>query len=153
MTFSLPSSSSSLLKLPILRTGRIGNVWELYGEYTCRYWTLIKVLTVSNRDTGARFSKDPKTFRARKANSKIRSAYSWFFTMILRYERGNLLQIFMPGKVFVFTLRRKLWHPKCARKVSGVSRNARLVCFYKDRCLINDLNAWVKAMFPGVLVS
>ena len=29
----------------------------------------------------------------------------------------------MSGNVFVFKIRRKLWHPKCARKVSGVSRN------------------------------
>ena len=49
---------------------------------------------------------------------------SWSFTMISRYERANLLQNFMPGNVFLFEIRRKLWHLKCARKVSGVSRNA-----------------------------
>ena len=50
---------------------------------------------------------------------------SWSFTRNSRYERANFLQNFMPGNVFVFKMRRKLWHPKCARKVSGVSRNAR----------------------------
>ena len=50
---------------------------------------------------------------------------SWSFTMTSRYERANLLQNFMPGNVFVFETRRKLWHPKCARKLSDVSRNAR----------------------------
>ena len=41
--------------------------------------------------------------------------------MISRCERANLLQNFMPGNVFVFKIRRKVRHPKCARKVSGVS--------------------------------
>ena len=51
--------------------------------------------------------------------------------MISRYERARLLQTFIPGNVLVFKIGgkigRELWHLKYARKVSGVSKNARLV--------------------------
>ena len=47
----------------------------------------------------------------------------------------NLLQSFMPGNVLVFKVRRRLWYPKYARKVSGISRNARLgcACLYEQK--------------------
>ena len=59
--------------------------------------------------------------------------------MISRSERANLLRNFVPGYFFVFKLRRELWHPKYARKVSRVSRNACLVLWRTQDTVGHDL--------------
>ena len=82
-------------------------------ELYCYWWLKLRDLN---------FLESPVNFSAPKNHFKNCDpliSKSWSFTMIWRYERATLLQNFMPGNVFVFKIRRKLWHPKCARKVPG----------------------------------
>lgn len=67
-----------------------------------------------SKTSGTRFSKVRKTFRAEKPFLKIQSACFWklFFYYDFEIRKGKLLQNFMPGNDFVFTIRGKLWHPK-----------------------------------------
>ena len=43
----------------------------------------------------------------------------------------------MPRDAFVFKIQRKLCHPKCARKVSGLSRNGPLVPYIEKIKMTN----------------
>lgn len=107
--------------------------WNLNRSHIFFHILLWKVLPVTDhklvlgRWPGASFSKVVKMFRAQKFH--LYNCYPlilkrWSFTMILRYKRANLLLNFMAGNVLiVFKIQRKLWHPKCTWKVSGVLRS------------------------------
>ena len=80
--------------------------------------------------TGACFSKVPNAFRARKA---IRKTPTRLFGKagLFIYCKGNkkfkYQQSSVPRDAFVLKMQRKLVHPKCARKVSGLSKNGSLI--------------------------
>ena len=76
---------------------------------------------------GARFSKIPKRFGPEKTFIKLRPAYS--VKLVFSYIVKGI-KIIIPVKVrasrrlrFEDTKRSELRHPKCARKISGLSRN------------------------------
>ena len=56
----------------------------------------------------------------------------------------------MPRDAFVLKIQRELWHPKCARKGSGLSRNGPLVVYSAVDKLTNDLApAWCHLLSGG----
>ena len=80
----------------------------------------------SQMTRGPRFSKVPRTFRARKAIRKITTCLfckARFFMWCKGNKTKKLMQSFVPRDAFVLKIQRELCHPKYARKVSELSTN------------------------------
>ena len=80
----------------------------------------------SERKSVARCSEVSKTLRARKAirNTPTRLfCKAGLFMCFKGNKNWNKRKSFVPRDAFVLKIRRELCHPKCARKVSGLSRH------------------------------
>ena len=96
--------------------------------------------------SGARFSKVPRTFRARKAIRKITTCLfckAELFTRCKGNKNKNNGKVSCLEDAFVLKIQRELCHPKYARKVSGLSRN-------RPRARLEGLRYRPETMIPAV---
>ena len=102
------------------RTDIIQMLFMLCTSHKVSPWHKVPVCS------GASFSKDPKTFRVRKAISKT-PTHLFCEASLFIYCKGNKnkkkLQSFLLRNTFVSQIQIEFCHPKCARKVAGLSRN------------------------------
>ena len=94
---------------------------------------------------GARFSKVPKTFRARKAiRRKLRPAYSvkLVFSYVVKGIKIKITAKFCASRRLRFEDTKRIMSPEYARKVSGLSRNGPLVLILSYEIMISFTCKW-----------
>ena len=106
---------------------------EIFGN-SC---TIIPILPF----LGARFSKDPKTFRARKATYENAIRLFWKADLLRRLldnkKQNNCEVRRLKTSRFLRPRGNSVGHPKKSRKVSGLTRNG-LQALFRAKLILSD---------------
>ena len=98
-------------------------------DQPCFFSFVFKIQIIT--DQGPVSRKSRKLFGPEKPFVKLRPAYSvkLIFSYVVKGIKIKKKQSFVPRDGFVLKTQRESCHPKCARKVSGLSRNGPLILY------------------------